>query len=65
VVRPVHDRMPVTLPSGDFAAWPNPRTAALDLHSLLRPYPTGELAAAPASSYVNGPRNQGPQCLAP
>jgi putative SOS response-associated peptidase YedK len=64
VVRPVHERMPVILAPGDFAAWLDPRTSAADLQSLLRPFPEGEMAAAPANPYVNSPRNQGPQCLA-
>jgi putative SOS response-associated peptidase YedK len=64
VVRPVHERMPVILAPDDFAAWLDPHTSVADLHALLRPYPEGEMAAAPANPYVNNPRNQGPQCLA-
>jgi putative SOS response-associated peptidase YedK len=64
VVRPVHERMPAILPPGDFAAWLDPKTPAGQLHELLRPYPAGEMAADPASPFVNSPRNQGPMCLA-
>jgi putative SOS response-associated peptidase YedK len=64
LVRPVHDRMPAILSPGDVATWLDPRTPAGELHGLLRPYPAGEMAAAPPSPYVNSPRNQGPMCLA-
>jgi putative SOS response-associated peptidase YedK len=64
LVRPVHDRMPAILAPGDFTTWLDPRTPAVQLHGLLRRYPAGEMAADPASPYVNSPRNQGPQCLA-
>jgi putative SOS response-associated peptidase YedK len=64
VVRPVHDRMPVVLAPGDFAAWLNPRTPAADLHSLLRPFPAEVMTAVPVGRYVSSPQNEGPKCLA-
>jgi putative SOS response-associated peptidase YedK len=64
LVRPVHERMPAILAPGDFTTWLDPRTPAGQLHGLLRPYPAGDMAADPASPYVNSPRNQGPRCLA-
>jgi putative SOS response-associated peptidase YedK len=65
LVRPVHERMPAILSPGDFAAWLHPKTPAGQLHGLLRPYPAGEMAADPASLFVNSTWHQGPQCLAP
>jgi putative SOS response-associated peptidase YedK len=65
VVRPVHDRMPVVVAPGDFAAWLDPRTPSVDLHGLLRPYAEAEMTSVPVGRYVNSPRNEGPQCLAP
>jgi putative SOS response-associated peptidase YedK len=50
--------------TGDIAAWLDPTTPAGQLRELLRPYPAGEMAADPASPFVNSPRHQGPQCLA-
>jgi putative SOS response-associated peptidase YedK len=64
MVRPVHERMPVILGPGDFAAWLDPRTAAEHLHALLRPYPAEAMEAVPVGRYVSNPRNEGPQCLA-
>jgi putative SOS response-associated peptidase YedK len=52
------------LAPGDFVAWLDPRTPVGELHGLLRPYPAGEMAAAPANPFVNSPRSQGPKCLA-
>jgi putative SOS response-associated peptidase YedK len=65
VARPVHDRMPVIVPPADFATWLDPRTPAVQLHDLLRPYPEGEMAAAAVGRYVSNARNEGPRCLAP
>ncbi|HKI36710.1 MAG TPA: SOS response-associated peptidase [Gemmataceae bacterium] len=65
VVRPVHDRMPVILPPGDFAAWLDPRTPGAEVGALLRPYPAEEMTGVPVGRYVSNPRNEGPQCLTP
>jgi putative SOS response-associated peptidase YedK len=65
LVRPVHDRMPVILAPGDFAAWLDPRTPPDRLHALLRPYPAEAMEAVGVGRYVSNPRNEGPQCLAP
>jgi putative SOS response-associated peptidase YedK len=65
VSRPVHDRMPVVLSPGDFAAWLDPRTAAMNLAALLRPCPDEEVVAEPVGRYVSNPRHEGPLCLAP
>jgi putative SOS response-associated peptidase YedK len=35
------------------------------IHALLRPYPAEAMEAVPVGSYVNNPRNEGTQCLAP
>ena len=64
LVRPVHDRMPLILGPGDFAAWLDPRTPSAALSPLLRPYAAEEMEAVPVGRYVSNPRNEGPQCLA-
>jgi putative SOS response-associated peptidase YedK len=64
VVRPVHQRMPVIVAPGDFAAWFDPATPPAELHALLRPYPADEMTAVPVGRYVSNPRNEGPRCLA-
>jgi len=35
------------------------------LRSLLRPYPEGEMEAYEVSTFVNSPRNNTPECIAP
>jgi len=66
VTRAVHDRMPVILPPGAYARWLDPRPgAALDLRSLLVPFPAGAMAARPVSTAVNNARFDNPACLDP
>ncbi len=32
---------------------------------MLAPFPSAQMEAYPISTYVNSPRNDGPQCVAP
>ncbi len=58
-----HDRMPVILPRGGYAAWLDPQFENLDhLQSLLRPCPADGMTATPVSRVVNNPRNDVPEC---
>ena len=61
----VHDRMPLILDESDFSAWLDPKTGPETLTALLRPCPAEGMEAYPVSSYVNSPRNIGPDCVAP
>jgi len=65
LVRPVHARMPVILPEQAYDRWLNPRAGARDLRALLVPYRADEMDAYPVSTYVNSPRNEGPECVQP
>jgi putative SOS response-associated peptidase YedK len=65
VVRPVHDRMPVILRPEDFAAWLDPLGSPAGLRALLRPYPAEEMEARAVGRWVNNPRHEGADCLAP
>ncbi|MEJ2210753.1 MAG: SOS response-associated peptidase, partial [Anaerolineae bacterium] len=66
LLRPIHNRMPVILPPEDYALWLDPEAEDVAaLRRLLGPYPTGQMEAYPVSRYVNAPRNEGPQCIAP
>jgi len=65
-LQPIHHRMPVILSPEDYDLWldrdiDDPEV----LRPLLRPSPAGELRAYPVSTYVNNPRNEGPDCIAP
>jgi putative SOS response-associated peptidase YedK len=66
LARTVHDRMPVILAREAWPPWLDPeRRGAMELRSLLRPYPADAMAARPVSRAVNSPRNDTPQCLEP
>ena len=58
-MRAVHDRMPVVLAPGDWAAWLEDDDPA----RLLRPAPDELLRLWPVSRAVNSPRNNGPELL--
>lgn len=62
-MKAVHDRMPVILDPGGYAAWMRPDTQDPALYlELLRPCPADWLTVDPVSNYVNNARNEGPQC---
>jgi putative SOS response-associated peptidase YedK len=64
LMRPIHDRMPVILPRADYAAWLDPKVQDREtLTQLLHPFPSDEMAAYPISTFVNAPKNEGPQCV--
>jgi putative SOS response-associated peptidase YedK len=65
-VAPLHDRMPVILPSEQWRVWLDPRRSdPAELLELLRPSPAGTLDVYPVSSRVNSVRNNGPDLVAP
>lgn len=60
----VHDRMPVIIEPGDYAAWLDPANQdPASLRYLLAPYPDEAMSARPVSTFVNNARNEGPQCI--
>jgi putative SOS response-associated peptidase YedK len=62
LMRPIHNRMPVILPPADYAAWLDPKQQDREaLTQLLRPFPPDDMLAYPVSTFVNSPRNEGPQ----
>lgn len=65
VVAPLHDRMPVILPSSAEDTWLDPSTPAPALHSLLRPLEPDETVVRPVGPAVNDVRYDGPECLEP
>jgi len=66
VLAPIHDRMPVILPPGEYARWLDPSLKDPDsLTSLLAPFPTEEMDAFPVSPRVNAPSVNDAGCIAP
>jgi putative SOS response-associated peptidase YedK len=63
--RPIHNRMPVIVDPADFGKWLDPAERPDVLQELLRPYPSESMEAYPISTFVNNPRNQGPECVKP
>ena len=66
LVAPLHDRMPVILPSERHEEWLAPE--ALDparLAGLLAPHPAQGMEAFPVSRHVNRPANDDPRCIEP
>ena len=65
-MKPIHQRMPVLLPTEAYEQWLDSRVQDFPaLHSWLRPYPGDDLRAYPVSTLVNNPRHDGPECLEP
>ena len=65
VMRPLHDRMPVILPVGEYDDWLDCRGQdAEPLQVILRPSPGDDLIAYPVSMRVNNPMNDSPESIA-
>jgi putative SOS response-associated peptidase YedK len=64
LMEPIHNRMPVILPSEDYDRWLAPsEQSAQELAPLLRPYPSDEMIAYAVSTHVNSPTNDNPDCI--
>ena len=64
-VAPVHDRMPVILPTEAETVWLDPSISKEHALFLLGPYPADLMRAFPASSRVNSIRSDDPGLLLP
>ncbi|HEY6096439.1 MAG TPA: SOS response-associated peptidase [Candidatus Deferrimicrobium sp.] len=66
VLAPIHDRMPVILPPGEYDRWLDPSPKDPDaLTSLLVPFPPERMLAYPVSPRVNAPSADDKGCMAP
>ena len=70
LMAPIHNRMPVILEEADWAEWlgsgaDDPPARLAQLQHLFRPYDGKKMKLRPVSTYVNSPRNEGEQCIAP
>ncbi len=66
LMRTIHDRMPVIIPSGDYCDWLD--TENQDTESLkmfIRPYPADLMTAYPVSTRVSYARNEGEELIDP
>ena len=66
VLAPIHDRMPVILPTTVYDQWLDPALLNTDLLApLLVPFPPEEMLAFPVSPRVNTPSADDKECIAP
>ena len=63
VLAPIHDRMPVILPPGDYESWLQPSSRPDYLLSLLEPFPADAMTSHPVSSKVNGAEADGSELV--
>ena len=65
-MEPIHNRMPIILSSETEPLWIDPLSENPDiLQPLLQPSPAEQMESYQVSSYVNSPRNEGPECIKP
>ncbi len=63
-VQPVHDRMPVILPSGHWEQWLDPSIEnSQEVLPLLKPYDSAAMKAKAVSAIVNSPTRDSPECI--
>ena len=66
LMAPIHNRMPVILPSNAYAQWIDPAVRTPEsLQMFIKPYPAEEMAAYPVSTLVNNPKNDRAECVVP
>ena len=66
LVAAIHNRMPAILLQDRYDVWLDSEIRDVEeLRTLLGPFPAEEMTAYPVSTYVNSPKNEGPECLTP
>lgn len=61
---PIRERMPLIVPPEKYRLWLD--SAEHDepvLSGILRPYDASEMEAYPVSTFVNNPKQDGPECI--
>jgi putative SOS response-associated peptidase YedK len=64
MMRAIHDRMPVVLPTAVLERWLDPKLDDAGISALLVPAADDVLVRNRVSDYVNNVRNEGPDCIA-
>jgi putative SOS response-associated peptidase YedK len=65
LMKPIHERMPVIIPPGQYGLWLDSKCQdAKKLEGLLRPF-AGEMIANQVSTLVNNPKNDVEKCVEP
>jgi len=63
LMRPIHDRMPVIIPSNQYSDWLDKGATVDDAYRLLTNNAYQALKATPVSNWVNNPAHNDPSCL--
>ena len=64
LMRPIHDRLPVIVAPTDYQRWLDPDADSQQpIETLLTPFESDLMVADPVDTYVNNPKNDGPQCV--
>ena len=64
LMKPIHDRMPVILPSENREIWLNPESNEAELKELLVPYDSNKMDSYRVSDVVNSWKNDTEECIA-
>jgi putative SOS response-associated peptidase YedK len=60
----IHDRMPVIIDPANYERWLDPANKNTDdLCTLLRAYPSQDMAATRVGIHVNSPKNDDEECI--
>ena len=65
MLKQVHNRMPVIIEEKNGNDWLDVSVPIGDITTLLRPYPSDQMEFYNVSTFVNSPKNQGPDCIKP
>jgi len=61
----IHNRMPVIISAQFYDFWLNPESPIADVQNLLQPFDSNKMKAYSVSTFVNSPKNDSPECIAP
>ncbi|MHC1777295.1 MAG: SOS response-associated peptidase [Lentimicrobium sp.] len=64
LMEPIHNRMPVILPTDSYDAWLN-SSDENELHEMLKPYPDSRMKTYKISDKVNSVKSEGPELFKP
>jgi len=66
LMRAIHDRMPVIIPTDDYGAWLDPANQDTNtLKNFIRSFPSELMTAFPVSSRVSNAKNEGKELVEP
>lgn len=65
LMQPIHERMPVIMPTGCYHDWLNITSNTDDAYDLLEKSAYANIVTTPVSDWVNNPRHDDVQCIEP